>query len=108
MHLASGDQSFWADLFMVADPKDIANRLEKRWNNVGVVAALVATMASTILVTDTSRDGNFFQMCFATITGISFVLSLASVLCALILFVQINNLFRDSDVIWYVPCHSIV
>lgn len=87
---------------MVADPKDIASRLEKRWNNVGVVAALVATMASTILVTETNSTGTFFEICFASITGISFVLSLASVLCALILFVQINNLFRESDLIWFI------
>lgn len=39
---------------------------------------------------------------FATIMGVSFVLSLASVLVSLVLFVQINNLFRDNDIQWFI------
>jgi len=39
---------------MVAEAKDIAQHLMDRWNNVGVVAALCATMAVTMDVLDSS------------------------------------------------------
>jgi len=97
--------SFWADLFMVAEAKDIAQHLMDRWNNVGVVAALCATMAVTMDVLDTSEyseDDRPQAEVFAAVTGLSFVLSLASVLASLILFVQVNNLFRDEDIKWFI------
>merc|ERR1711865_886259 len=86
--------SFWADLFMVAEAKDIAQHLMDRWNNVGVVAALCATMAVTMDVLDTSEyseddrpQAEVFAAsgCVLQVTGLSFVLSLASVLASLIL-----------------------
>lgn len=46
------------DLFMVADAQTIAKRLEKRWNQVGVVSALVATMAVTMNVVSTRELGD--------------------------------------------------
>merc|ERR1712195_23900 len=97
--------SFWADLFMVAEAKDIAQHLMDRWNNVGVVAALCATMAVTMDVLDSSDytgDERPQAEVFAAVTGISFVLSLASVLAALILFIQVNSLFRDEDIKWFI------
>jgi len=104
-HIAEG-HSFWADLFMVADAKDIAKHLMDRWNNVGVVAALSASMAVTMDVLDSSDytggDERPEAKFFAAVTGISFVLSLASVLAALILFIQVNSLFRDEDIKWFI------
>jgi len=103
--LIAEGHSFWADLFMVAEAKDIAQHLMERWNNVGVVAALCATMALTMDVLDSSDytgDERPQAKVFAAVTGISFVLSLASVLASLILFIQVNNLFRDEDIKWFI------
>jgi Ca2+-binding EF-hand superfamily protein len=103
--LIAEGHSFWADLFMVAEAKDIAQHLMDRWNNVGVVAALCATMAVTLDVLDSSDytgDERPQAEVFAAVTGVSFVLSLASVLASLILFVQVNNLFRDEDIKWFI------
>jgi len=103
--LIAEGHSFWADLFMVAEAKDIAQHLMDRWNNVGVVAALCATMAVTMDVLDSSDytgDERPQAEVFAAVTGVSFVLSLASVLASLILFIQVNNLFRDEDIKWFI------
>ena len=103
-HIAEG-HSFWADLFMVAEAKDIAKHLMDRWNNVGVVAALSASMAVTMDVLDSSDytgDERPQAKIFAAVTGISFMLSLASVLASLVLFIQLNSLFRDEDIKWFI------
>ena len=106
------EHSFWADLFLVASPKDVAEHLMNRWTNVGTVAALCAGMAVTMDAIDTSdfestAEGEFF----AAVTGVSFVLSLCSVLGSLVLFAQLNNLFRDEDIRWFIretePFHFV-
>jgi Ca2+-binding EF-hand superfamily protein len=100
----SDGQSFWTELFLVAEAKVIMQHLMEQWNNVGVVAALVASMAVTLDVFDMSNETNnrTKTTAFATVSGSAFVLSLASVLAALVLFVQANSLFRDEDIKWFI------
>jgi len=97
-------QNFWTELFLVAEAKVIVAHLMEQWTNVGVVAALVASMAVSLDVFDLSNEdvSRVQARCFAAITACCFVISLASVLSALVLFVQANSLFRDEDIKWFI------
>lgn len=88
----------WTDLLAVLTVSELAARLQNYWTAIGVVSALVATMAQTALLQMPAADDSYSADVASTLTQVYFVLCaialtacVATCLCSTIFYAQVNQ-----------------
>ncbi len=94
----------WTDLLVVLAPSELVAKLQGYWTAIGIVAALVGTMAYQAMFVSVQPHpmydnyvSDLLKKWFAFLMGVAFVFSIVAVLLVTLFYAQLNQLPRDCD-----------